>query len=71
MKSILLKTPGQFEYCEVDFNSQLIDNEVLIKIHKVGICGTDIHAYKYADMRSVFRLESAVPPSSRNVYEYE
>ncbi len=46
MKSILLKTPGQFEYCEVDFNSQLIDNEVLIKIHKVGICGTDIHAYK-------------------------
>lgn len=46
MKSILLKTPGQFEYCDVDFNSQLLDNEVLIKIHKVGICGTDIHAYK-------------------------
>ncbi len=46
MKSILLQKPGQFEYVDIDLDNQLSDNEVLIKIHRVGICGTDIHAYR-------------------------
>jgi 2-desacetyl-2-hydroxyethyl bacteriochlorophyllide A dehydrogenase len=46
MKSILLEKPSHFVQKEIEFDSELSDNEVLIKIHRIGICGTDIHAYK-------------------------
>ncbi len=45
MKSILLEKPGHFVQKEIEFDVKLSDNEVLIKIHCIGICGTDIHAY--------------------------
>jgi 2-desacetyl-2-hydroxyethyl bacteriochlorophyllide A dehydrogenase len=46
MKSILLEKPGHFVRKKIELDSRLSDNEVLIKIHRIGICGTDIHAYK-------------------------
>lgn len=46
MNSIILQKPFTFQYQEVDFDSTLSDNEVLLKIHAIGICGTDYHAYK-------------------------
>ncbi len=46
MKSIILQKPFTFQYQKVDFDNTLSDNEVILKIHAIGICGTDYHAYK-------------------------
>ena len=46
MKSIILNKPFDFKLSEVDFDPTLQPNEVLLKIHRIGICGTDYHAYK-------------------------
>lgn len=46
MKAIILNIPGEFELKDIPFDTELSDNEALIKIHRIGICGTDIHAYK-------------------------
>ena len=46
MNSIILQKPFTFQYQKVDFDPTLSDNEVLLKIHAIGICGTDYHAYK-------------------------
>jgi len=37
--------PGVIEFFEVDQPHSLKDNEVLMKIQKIGVCGTDIHVY--------------------------
>ncbi|USD62493.1 zinc-binding alcohol dehydrogenase family protein [Vibrio sp. SCSIO 43140] len=44
MKTLICHEPNSIEYIERDIPS-ILDNEVLIKINSVGICGTDIHAY--------------------------
>jgi 2-desacetyl-2-hydroxyethyl bacteriochlorophyllide A dehydrogenase len=46
MKTIILQKPGDFQLHTIDFNSEITENEVLLKIHRIGICGTDIHAFK-------------------------
>ncbi len=46
MKTLILNTPGQFSYSDTDINTSLQPHEVLIKIHRIGICGTDYHAYR-------------------------
>lgn len=46
MKTIILNQPGEFELISREFDDNLADNEALIKIHKIGICGTDYHAYR-------------------------
>ncbi len=44
MKAMLLTAPSQLEV--VDFpEPQLADNEVLLRIHACGICGSDIHGW--------------------------
>lgn len=44
MKTLICHEPYDIEYIERDI-PQVKDNEVLLKIKAVGICGTDIHAY--------------------------
>ena len=45
MKSLVCTTPGQFEYVEKEI--PFIDEGwSLIKIRRVGICGTDLHAFE-------------------------
>lgn len=45
MKTLVCEQPGQFEYKEV--NMPVIgEGEVLLKITRIGICGTDLHAYE-------------------------
>jgi 2-desacetyl-2-hydroxyethyl bacteriochlorophyllide A dehydrogenase len=44
MKTLICNEPNSIEYIERDI-PQIQDNEVLLKIRSVGICGTDIHAY--------------------------
>ncbi|MFN8357527.1 MAG: zinc-binding alcohol dehydrogenase family protein [Spirosomataceae bacterium] len=46
MKTLFLNTPGQFEYADTLLDEQLATHEVLLKIHRIGICGTDYHAYR-------------------------
>ncbi len=46
MNTIILKEPGKLEYQHVDLDTSLKADEVLLKVHRVGICGTDIHAYR-------------------------
>tara|TARA_B100001250_G_scaffold414143_1_gene450885 strand:- start:605 stop:1618 length:1014 start_codon:yes stop_codon:yes gene_type:complete len=45
MKTIILKKPGEFHLCETPEPEKLKSGEALIRVRKVGICGTDIHAY--------------------------
>ena len=46
MKTIILNKPGEFQQISQEFDSQLADNQALIKIHRIGICGTDYHAFR-------------------------
>ncbi len=47
MKVIRLIKPGYWESFTADEpNSRLQAGEALIKIHKMGVCGTDLHAFK-------------------------
>lgn len=45
MKTIILKKPGTFRLTDTDMNDQLKSHETLLKVHRIGICGTDLHAY--------------------------
>lgn len=44
MKILICQRPGVMEYEEKDIPVPA-NNEVLLKIKAVGICGTDIHAF--------------------------
>lgn len=46
MKTIILQQPGNFSYTDTALDEQLQPDEVLVKVHRVGICGTDYHAYR-------------------------
>lgn len=46
MKTIILNKPQEFQVISRDFDDTLTENEALLKIHRIGICGTDYHAYR-------------------------
>ena len=46
MKSLILEKPFAFQYAQVAFEDALAPDEVLLKIHNIGICGTDYHAFR-------------------------
>ena len=45
MKSLVCVTPGQFEYKDLKRPSP-VEGYSLIKICRIGICGTDLHAFE-------------------------
>ena len=45
MKAILLKEPGRFEHITIDEPTKPGAGEALVRVHRVGICGTDISGY--------------------------
>lgn len=45
MKAILLEKPEQFTVTDIPEASSPGPNEVLVRVHRVGICGTDISGY--------------------------
>jgi 2-desacetyl-2-hydroxyethyl bacteriochlorophyllide A dehydrogenase len=45
MKSLICKQPFQFEYANISA-PELKSNHAIIKIKRIGICGTDLHAYE-------------------------
>ncbi len=46
METILLEEPGKFTYTDTSLDENLQADEALIKVHRIGICGTDYHAYQ-------------------------
>lgn len=45
MKTLICTTPGEFEYGEAE-KPVLTKGNAIIKIRRIGICGTDIHAFE-------------------------
>jgi 2-desacetyl-2-hydroxyethyl bacteriochlorophyllide A dehydrogenase len=45
MKQAIMTSPGVIVYREVPAPGKLKENEVLLRIQKIGICGSDIHVY--------------------------
>ena len=45
MKSIILNKPGEFIFQNKDYPTQIAEDQALVKVHKIGVCGTDLHAY--------------------------
>nr|WP_068890342.1 alcohol dehydrogenase catalytic domain-containing protein [Pedobacter panaciterrae] len=45
MKQAVLKKPGLVEIREVAAPREIKANEILLKIHRVGVCGSDVHMY--------------------------
>ena len=45
MRALVCTTPGNFEYTETDL-PVVPANYTLLKIKKIGICGTDLHAFE-------------------------
>jgi 2-desacetyl-2-hydroxyethyl bacteriochlorophyllide A dehydrogenase len=46
MKALFLQETGKFVYQSINEPTALAANEALVKIHRIGICGTDYHAYR-------------------------
>ncbi len=45
MRQAIMLSPGVIEYREIPEPEQLQGNEILLRIKKIGICGSDIHVY--------------------------
>ncbi len=46
MKTLVLEQPGKFNYTDTTLDEILQPDEALLKVHCIGICGTDYHAYR-------------------------
>lgn len=46
MNAIVLKEPWKLERIQVNIDTTLKPDEVLLKVHRIGICGTDMHAFR-------------------------
>ncbi len=45
MRALVCTTPGKFEYKEIS-EPLLTEGNTLLRIKRIGICGTDLHAYE-------------------------
>ena len=45
MKAIQLEKPGNFKQIDVDEPASPGRGEAMVRVHRVGICGTDISGY--------------------------
>lgn len=46
MKQAVLQSAEEIIFHDVDFIADLARNEILVHIKRIGVCGSDIHAYK-------------------------
>ena len=47
MKAIILNKPSQFlQTKKTDIPNKIRVNEAIVRVHRVGICGTDLHAFQ-------------------------
>lgn len=45
MNQVTLAEPGRFEFSSTAPAPQLQPGEALVRVHRIGVCGTDLHAY--------------------------
>jgi len=45
MKQAIMTSPGHIEYNEISFPGKLKPDEILLKIQRIGICGSDVHVF--------------------------
>ena len=45
MRQAIMLSPGVIEYRDVAEPGELKDNEILLRIKKIGVCGSDIHVF--------------------------
>jgi L-iditol 2-dehydrogenase/threonine 3-dehydrogenase len=45
MKQAIMTSPGKIEYREISFPGKLKSNEILLKIQRIGVCGSDVHVF--------------------------
>lgn len=45
MRQAIMLSPGVIEYRDVAEPGKLKDNEILLRIKKIGVCGSDIHVF--------------------------
>lgn len=45
MKRLILNEPGDLQLVQVEFDEAIDADQAICKVHRVGICGTDIHAF--------------------------
>ena len=45
MKALLCKEPGSFEYITREMPAAE-HGRAILKVHRIGICGTDLHAFE-------------------------
>ncbi len=46
MKTLILDKPGEFRIAETELPASPAPGEAVVKVHRVGVCGTDIHAFR-------------------------
>ncbi len=46
MKTIVLEQPGQFALRDTPMPDSIGEKEALVRVRRVGICGTDLHAFE-------------------------
>lgn len=74
MKTLICTTPGHFEYVEREKPS-LKEGYTLLRIHRIGICGTDLHAFEgtqpYFQYPRVLGHELAAIIEETNAYGFK
>ena len=45
MKQAIMTVPGNIEFRDVEAPGKLAPNEILLKIQRIGVCGSDIHVF--------------------------
>ena len=46
MKAVLLEEPGKFSLVDLDPPEEPRPGEALVRIKRIGVCGTDLHAFQ-------------------------
>ncbi len=46
MKTVVLEEPGRFSVADRPAPSAPGPGEALVRVHRVGVCGTDLHAFR-------------------------
>jgi len=46
VKAVVLEKPGEFRNISVATPRAPLEGEALVRVHRVGVCGTDLHAFR-------------------------
>jgi threonine dehydrogenase-like Zn-dependent dehydrogenase len=65
MKALILKAKNKLAITDMEFKETVGPDDVKIKIHTVGICGSDVHYYTHGKIgRSTWIISIAAIPAN-------